>query len=53
MQIEKIAMTVAIPVLTGSLTTTSVKVNSVVVEDYETGFDSGIEHNDFQEISFD
>ena len=41
-------------VLTGSLTTTSVKINAIEVEEFDAGFNSRLGYeNDFQEISFD
>ena len=40
-------------VLTGSLTTTKIDVNTVEVEPFEAGFSLGEEHNDFQDLSFD
>lgn len=39
--------------LLGSKTSKSIKVNQVEVEDFEQGFDIGMDHNDFQEVSFD
>lgn len=41
------------PVLVGSKTLTSIKVNSVEVEEYKPGFGDTPGVNDFEEINFD
>lgn len=39
--------------VTGSVTDVKMKINSVTVQDYEAGFDIGVEHDDFKNISFE
>lgn len=53
MVIEPLSIRLESSVLTGSLTTTKIKVNNVEVKEYEAGFDIGPDHNDFQDLSFD
>lgn len=50
---EPLAVQLESGILTGSLTTTKIQVNTVDVENYDAGFDIGTEHNDFQDLSFD
>ena len=53
MTIAPLAVETESGILTGSLTTTKIKVNTVEVEEFDAGFDIGTEHNDFQDLSFD
>ena len=53
MVIEPLAVRLESGILTGSLTTTKIQVNTVEVENYDAGFDIGTGHNDFQDLSFD
>lgn len=43
----------ASPILTGSKTGVSIKVNNVEVEEYQPGFGDAASGTDFQDISFD
>ncbi len=53
MEIDCMAVRLESGILTGSLTNQSIKVNTVTVDEYDAGFDIGLEHNDFQDLSFD
>ncbi|MBQ0024938.1 MAG: hypothetical protein KBT00_04355 [Bacteroidales bacterium] len=53
MVFEPISIPLSSNILSGSPSTTNIKVNTVEVKEFEAGFDIGPEHNDFQDLSFD
>ena len=54
MSFERLDVQLEGTVLTGSVTSVSIKVSEVEVEDFHAGFDTGGEnHYDFKDISFD
>ena len=54
MVIEPLAVQLESGILTGSLTTTKIQVNTVEVEEFDAGFTPSLGYeNDFQDLSFD
>ncbi len=53
MSIESLAIFSEASILTGSVTSVKIKVNTVEVEEFDAGFSIGPEGNDFQDVSFD